>query len=958
MQLPSCLSDDAVLAFVESRISDSERGEAEKHLDACSPCRMLVSELARRVSSGSNTPDSLLAGENSVASAPLNEGAQVGRFLVLRPIGKGGMGTVYSAYDPQLDRKIAVKVIRPRGSVVSDWISEAKAMARLTHPCVVTVHDVGIFDSSIFIAMELVEGANLRAWLRERTRSPNEILTVLLDCGEGLYGAHQAKLVHSDFKPDNVLVGKNGRAKVTDFGLARLLTESTVEPSSGPVRIAGTPAYMSPEQKSALQLDARSDQYSFALTVRETLENSPALLRILAPVLATALQTDRSKRYPSMRELLDDLDSAPKRRKRLFWFAAAFASVSLAGSLALHQVHLERQTQCEPPRPPSELWNTQIKMKIREAMLATGAAFARDAWQGAEASLDKFLHRWSDERREACELTKVRKIESEQAFALRAACFERRLDEVRAIVDLLGNADAAIVEHAVSAASRLTPLEVCRGTATLAMQPIPPRGRDTARKVERIRVRLDGVKALYDAGKFTAAFVQAQECLKETESIDYLPIQAEAKHWIGALHDTLANEPLASDTLFAALSDAQAGHADETAARSGILLVWIVGYKQGRYEAGEVLARSATALVRRSGARPDLEAMLESHQGTLYWAKGDLGRAERHYQKARDLWTGVAGPTSIRVADALNNLGLIRWSEGFPAEARSYHQAALQMRISLLGSNHPAVGSSLSNLGLAELDLDEPAKAIETHRGALSVYKTIYGLKHNLVAGALNNLGFALVESGAAEAGLPHLIEAYEIRKGLLPATHPDVANSLVNLSLAHTRMHHPTEALRLIEATLREQSDVLGNAHPSLAEFELVHARALREAARYGDALTAIKAAIAIASGTLREGHPLRWSLEAEKGMILVHLRKGREAIAVLEPLLNSSSARGEFFVGEVMVYLIRARMIAREGTENFEHDAAMASKKLSGKGLRGAALLNSLAMPRDPSLKLKLKI
>src|SRR5580692_182497 len=161
----------------------------------------------------------------------LERGAAIGRYTILAPVGTGGVGEVFAAYDPELDRKVALKLLRAHGDA-SDvraqarLLREAKAMARLSHPNVVAVHDVGAFGARVFVAMEFVDGLSLKDWLADAARTRAEILGVFLAAARGLAAAHAAGLVHRDFKPGNVMVGRDGSVRVMDFGLARELSDA------------------------------------------------------------------------------------------------------------------------------------------------------------------------------------------------------------------------------------------------------------------------------------------------------------------------------------------------------------------------------------------------------------------------------------------------------------------------------------------------------------------------------------------------------------------------------------------------------------------------------------------------------------------------------------------------------------------------------------------------------------
>ncbi|MCE9577863.1 MAG: serine/threonine protein kinase, partial [Deltaproteobacteria bacterium] len=204
--------------------------------------------------------------------APIVPGSVLeGTYRVERAIGEGGMGIVYLAHDLRLDRDVALKVGR-QVSVVSllRLEREAAALARLSHPNVVVVYQVGAFHRRVFLAMEYVPGGTARAWLEAKVRTWREIVALYAAAGDGLAAAHDAGLIHRDFKPDNVLVGEDGRPRVADFGLARSETHATDHggPAAHPSMtqtgaVLGTPAYMPPEQLAGEPLDARADQVAY-----------------------------------------------------------------------------------------------------------------------------------------------------------------------------------------------------------------------------------------------------------------------------------------------------------------------------------------------------------------------------------------------------------------------------------------------------------------------------------------------------------------------------------------------------------------------------------------------------------------------------------------------------------------------------------------------------------------------
>lgn len=289
---PACAGDNTVAALVAGGIDAAAAARLELHLDACSACRQLVADLGR--------------GLSAIDDARLPKvGDQLGRYALRRVLGVGGMGVVYEAHDTTLHRRVAIKVLRPRADRGAELLAEAQTMARLQHPNIAVVHDVGIVHGQLYVCMEYVAGATLRDWCAERARPWRELLAAFLAAGRGLAYVHHKGLVHLDFKPDNVLVDRGGRVVVTDFGLAAI--------GGGRAGvIAGTPAFMAPEQRAGSAVDARADQYAFCVALGAAVgASAPAWLgRVVARGTATA----RADRYPTMDALLAALEAGARHR--------------------------------------------------------------------------------------------------------------------------------------------------------------------------------------------------------------------------------------------------------------------------------------------------------------------------------------------------------------------------------------------------------------------------------------------------------------------------------------------------------------------------------------------------------------------------------------------------------------------------------------------------------------------
>jgi serine/threonine protein kinase len=380
-----CLGDDTILAFAQGLIDEGKAARIGTHLDGCDDCRALVAEAGRAIYDDASGLKTAL--ERTASADPVQPGATIDRYHIIDQIGQGGMGIVYAAFDPQLRRKVAVKLLRADSADVDTsgevrLLREAQAMAQLSHPNVVQVYDLGVAGNQVFVAMEYVEGTTLTAWLKSEARTVDQILDAFAWAGLGLWAAHNVGLVHRDFKPSNVLLSADGRVKVTDFGLARAsadqapapLPQGTLRtPRSGERMFAtvtetgamiGTPAYMAPEQFGGAACDERADQFAFCATLFEALYKvhpftdglgtpMPSLLGSLTPrppgspvppavhaVLERGLASQRDARFASMDHLLRALEEARVARPggmrvRTILAIAAACAVLLAGAFAI-----------------------------------------------------------------------------------------------------------------------------------------------------------------------------------------------------------------------------------------------------------------------------------------------------------------------------------------------------------------------------------------------------------------------------------------------------------------------------------------------------------------------------------------------------------------------------------------------------------------------------------------------
>src|SRR5262245_30084175 len=357
--------------------------------------------------------------------ARLAPGTRVGPYRILDGLGAGGMGEVYRAHDARLGRDVAVKVLAAAGASADALLEEARALARLSHPNVIAVFDVGAIGERTFLAMELVDGTTLRRWLDVRPRSWREVRHVMLQAGRGLAAAHAGGLVHRDFKPENVLVDADGRARIADFGLA--CASGTVDS-----HVVGTPAYMAPEQIRGGAGDAKSDQFSFCVTLHEavygglpgTAQASRRAPSRLHAILERGLGEDPATRYPAMRDLLDALDREPRRG----WLAAGALAAAATAALAVFAPSRDPAPPCAASSGWAGVWDPARKAIVRAAFV--GPPYAVAAWNSVERTLDAYAARWSAVHDAVCAEPQI------EVLAPRLACLDQRRLRVAALVDV------------------------------------------------------------------------------------------------------------------------------------------------------------------------------------------------------------------------------------------------------------------------------------------------------------------------------------------------------------------------------------------------------------------------------------------------------------------------------------------------------------------------------------------
>jgi tetratricopeptide (TPR) repeat protein/tRNA A-37 threonylcarbamoyl transferase component Bud32 len=733
------------------------------------------------------------------ASQPLPRGASLGRYVVLEHVASGGMGSVYAAYDPQLDRRVALKLILPRhGTAVSEKAkarlrAEAQALARLNHPHVVTVHDVAEDHGRLFVAMEFVDGQDLGAWLRT-PRTWQTTLELFTSAARGLAAAHGAGLVHRDFKPPNVLVGSDGRVRVADFGIARRDDDEVLTTTDA---LLGTPAYMSPEQARGMVADARSDQFSWAVSLHEALfgrrpfdfaalarTEAPALEKPADPgqvppwlwaVLKKALAWNPAERFTSMDAILQELQAHRERTPRRWapWLVPAVLGLAAVAYWATDRDRRQRACVAEGARS-HDAWNDTLREQLKQAFSASGSPRADDAFATATRTFDGYFTGWARAAEGACVATRVEGVQTERLYELRKACLDARFDEAQALLLALQHADKAMVERAPDAVRGLRRVSNCDHPALA-----PPIEPSKQAEVNATWVALRKAEALYHLGKNADAITALTDVTKHADGLDDAMLAAEAHNLLGLALAVSGDAKGARLQQHQSAIAAERANDDELKARAWSSLALVEGPLLGNAEEGERMSQYALAAASHLEHAPEVLAMVHSDLGQQAQLRGDWPTALAQSKAAVE----ALGPSATDDEELL-----------------------------IAARNNEAL--ALSKLG-------KYPEALELFRRSIAGCVSTVGARHPRCVTALMNLGNTLKKAGNIEEAATTLRQVVDLREQVAPGS-SDLGASYSNLAQTLEATHHLDEALSMYQKSLAILEKTLGPEHPNVA---IVHA-------------------------------------------------------------------------------------------------------------------------------------
>ena len=962
--------------------------------------------------------------ESGVSPQSLDRGASIGRYVVLEYLGGGGMGVVYAAYDPELDRKIALKLLRAevyadqaRDEAQQRLLREAQALAKLSHPNVVGVHDLGVTGGQVFIAMEHIEGTDLRRWLQDEEPTWQEAVEVFLQAGEGLLAAHRAGLLHRDFKPANVLLGVDGKVKVADFGLARpdrmepSATDKADLKSAGPgsetetaglvdVRhhepklsssaegtgsvldrrltrtgsMVGTPAFMAPEQLKKATVDARSDQFSFCVALYAALYRQPPFDRRkslfieeltpppkgsgvpgwLEKAVLRGLSIDPADRFEGMEQLLAALDHTARRRR----VVAVSAALVLAATVVLAVLRPWAPAPCTAASDHlNGVWDDTRRSLLNATFERADHSYLQSSKKGTFDLLDHYADDWVGQRIEACEATRVRGEQSESLMDLRMACLDHRLGEMKVLVDLLMEGKPDDLAKSAQAAGRLRSLAACADTRALTAVVPLPEDDATRRRVERLRPKVQQLKGLHDLGRNQAAWTAAETLIPELETLGYAPLEAEALLGVGLAAGIDDRPEQAEQAHLRGVIRADAGRDDTVRARNLLALVWLhVGASE---DTADRWLEMAEGTLERLG---DVDPWADFHQVRSVRLRV-LGRYPEALEAARQavavserFW----GDEHLNTSRYLSTLGRAQQFLGEHEKALDTITRVVRIHRRHLGPDHPELAYFTHTQGELLKSLGRYGEAFEILNRTLSVLEAAHGPAHSRLTPVLTSLGNTLSRMGSLEEAERLLRRVVELRVQFEGEGSVSHAVALHELALVRWNQGDLEQAEDLLRQTARALVEHRGERHPLTLIAHLNLGRCLLERNQSRAALGLLKSTYSISVEVQGEANPTSMGSRLALGEALLatgNRDAGREAIEAAAE--QAEERRAEPWL-MALVRFAQARSAALDGRWSVSRDRAVEAQELF-ESLGGAGTHNlkrfhhwaQSTLPRDFQLE-----
>lgn len=910
------------------------------------------------------------------ASLPDAEiGRSVGRYIVIDEAGRGGMGRVLRAYDPKLQREVALKEMRA-GALDKEaqqrLVVEARAMAKLSHPNVVSVYDVdALTDGRLVLVMEYVDGPTLRAWLRKTKRPWREIVERFCGAARGLAAAHRAGLLHRDFKPANVLLAGTA-VKVTDFGLAKVDRAAEVRAPSKRARdrnddtmteagiVLGTPRYMAPEQHRGEELTAAADQYALCVALWEALagtppfkgddllaakvEGPPALARGEVPgsisdAILRGLAVVPAERFGSLDSLIEALELDPARRRRQWLVAGGLIGLggALVASVAMRDTS-ESQACTGAQDEIAGVWNDARRADVRKAILAVQTPYADDAWSTAESQLTHYAEGWVEAHDDACEATSVRGEQSSEVMDLRMACLQRAKLELAAVTNVLSVADIETVRNVATVIGGLPPVAACADVAALQQEVAPPRPEE-APAVDEARELLAEVRAELRAGQFASAEAKMPAVETLVEDLRYGPIHAEILREKGDLLECLGRFEAAEEALRGALQRGIEARQWPTVQNTATMLVFLLANRLSRPKEALQYRELALGLA----DTPLREAWARNGLAVTY---NELGRFEESVEQHRQtlaLRQAALGEVHHLTAQSHNNLSTVLGRMGRHQEAEQEIRTAIAIREETLGPSHPHVGASYNNLGITLEERERIDEAEQAHLEALKIREAALGDSHVDVAESRLNLAtvyYRRKQYDKAERMYSQIVDSLDADDS---GDEKIVLIARTNLANVYRQTERYDEAVAEFKWTTEAFERVYGPEHPNVASTRSGIASVLHRQEKHAEAEPYFRDAIAIWDETIGAGHPNTLEVRRKLADNVTAQGRGKEALEISRDALRNCQDQCPAKL-EAALLLQRAELLWTVGANDEArlqaHELAERARRLQERSEAGMAL------------------
>jgi tetratricopeptide (TPR) repeat protein len=811
----ACLDEARAAAFAANQLPSTDRGEVIAHAEDCDECRRVLAALIRHAPATGWSP-----------------GTRVGRYIVRDRIGHGGMGAVWRAEDLELHRPVALKRLHADADreARARLVREARAAAQLQHPNVVAVYEVGEADGEPFLAMELVEGETLARWLRT-PRSRLEIVEVLVQAGRGLAAAHARGLVHRDFKPENVLIDREGRARVVDFGLARagdMPVAKMVQPNTLPSltqtgTLAGTPAYLAPELVEGALPDERSDQYAFAITCFEVLHGMHPFAGASAEVIWIEMAAGRirdgrrdvparldrlvrrglavapAERWPSVTAFVDVLAA---RRRRLWPWIAVGGAIAIANLIAVLALRTTSDGECTGGAEVADrVWNPSVRLE-QMRRLAQIAPARTGMIETASRLTDDWLGAWRLGHDAACHA-------DAQVRPARLACLDRELGELSAQLVAWTSASPRDIEQMVSSVQALPRPETCSSYTA-----------DPSHVSPTVHARLAAFNALErelrdrEAAQLIPSLVAAAEASEDPQTIAHVRLAA------GLVEMKLNHFERAREHFTRVVLEGGRG-ADDAVTIEGMLQESSLAVLEERPIEALGLCDAAEALIARAKLADDHRLYVA--RADAFSALGRLPEAIAAYRRGIAVLQPRAALdrlSRLELAHVLAAMGSALGRQSKVDDAIAALQRSLQIDQAERAADDPTVARTMHDLANNELTAGRVEAARAHFEQARATLLAAYGPHYDEVA--MCDIGLADV--ARSQGKLKDAMRLYERALAGLPPTHHAVAaiefgmGQLARaLDDAEGSIPHFRRALELHERSGRG-GEAVADAHASIA--------------------------------------------------------------------------------------------------------------------------------------------